>query len=565
MIAFMLFARIFTSDVRIAILIAVVVGAGAAACGSAQGHGDDNLVTDSGDNGGQHDATPVEGGVDATPSGPYDDFPTTPYFAGPSGAAPAPSGSPGLFGPAGSGASSGGPCLIEPEVGSLFPRNWLRPRFRFAAAAGENLFEIRLHTTAEKSDLVAYTTDTTWTIPADVWTKLSTHAVDVPITMTVRGATYDATSGKLSAGPSVGTSGDFSLAPADASGTIVYWITTGAGEPQLKGFQIGEETVHDVLKPSQIGSACVGCHASTPDGQYVAMSSSDNPGDGSVSAWVEVRSLKDPTATPPFMTANAKSLLARKDQHGVAFSKAHWAAGDHTIVTGLPVAGKTELIWTDLESTSPAQGTGWDVIARGGDPGAAGGASWSHDGKTLLYFSAPAIGAGLIDGSGQSDLWIVPYGDKKGGAATALVKDGAWSSFYPQFSADDAYVAFNRVPRGSTSYNDAAAEVFVVPATGGTPSRLVANDAPKCMGGTSPGLTNSWPKWSPKASVAGSKTYYWLTFSSTRGVGNPQLYVAPIVVSGGSISTYPALYLWNQPSAEHNHTPAWDVFDLPIH
>src|SRR5262245_55042567 len=29
------------------------------------------------------------------------------------------------------GASSGGPCLVEPEVGSLFPNNWQRPRFRF--------------------------------------------------------------------------------------------------------------------------------------------------------------------------------------------------------------------------------------------------------------------------------------------------------------------------------------------------------------------------------------------------------------------------------------------------
>ncbi len=36
-----------------------------------------------------------------------------------------------------------------------------------------------------------------------------------------------------------------------------------------------------------------------------------------------------------------------------------------------------------------------------------------------------------------------------------------------------------------------------------------------------------------------------------------------MVVKGGQITTYPALYLWNQPSDEANHTPAWDVFKIP--
>jgi hypothetical protein len=53
-------------------------------------------------------------------------------------------------------------------------------------------------------------------------------------------------------------------------------------------------------------------------------------------------------------------------------------------------------------------------------------------------------------------------------------------------------------------------------------------------------------------------------FSSTRDPGgNPQLYVTPIVVEGGKVSTYHALYLWNQPATENNHTPAWDVFKIP--
>ncbi len=66
-----------------------------------------------------------------------------------------------------------------------------------------------------------------------------------------------------------------------------------------------------------------------------------------------------------------------------------------------------------------------------------------------------------------------------------------------------------------------------------------------------------------------NRTFYWLTFSSTRSEkGNPQLYVTAIVVTRGEalqqISTYGALYLWNQPADENNHTPAWDNFQIPL-
>ena len=64
--------------------------------------------------------------------------------------------------------------------------------------------------------------------------------------------------------------------------------------------------------------------------------------------------------------------------------------------------------------------------------------------------------------------------------------------------------------------------------------------------------------------ASGGRTFYWVVFSSTRSEdGSPQLYVTPVVVDGSGIHTYHALYLWNQPADEHNHTPAWDVFKIP--
>ena len=31
----------------------------------------------------------------------------------------------------------------------------------------------------------------------------------------------------------------------------------------------------------------------------------------------------------------------------------------------------------------------------------------------------------------------------------------------------------------------------------------------------------------------------------------------------GGLQSYPALYLWNQPADESNHTPSWDNYVLP--
>jgi hypothetical protein len=79
---------------------------------------------------------------------------------------------------------------------------------------------------------------------------------------------------------------------------------------------------------------------------------------------------------------------------------------------------------------------------------------------------------------------------------------------------------------------------------GGTAVRLSANNAAACQTALhSPGLTNDWPKWSPRTTAANGKTYYWLTFSSKRmGTPNAQLYVTALVADGaGNLTTYPAL------------------------
>ena len=76
----------------------------------------------------------------------------------------------------------------------------------------------------------------------------------------------------------------------------------------------------------------------------------------------------------------------------------------------------------------------------------------------------------------------------------------------------------------------------------------------------SPGVTNSWGKWGPSASQVNGDTYYWIVFSSKRMDGvTPQLYITSVVdLASGALQTHGALYLWNQPPTQANHTPSWD-------
>lgn len=492
--------------------------------------------------------------------GPFNDFPSAPVLDG-----NAPADSATLFGPPGSGAAAGGPCLTEPEVGSLFPNNWLRPRFAMTPGGGQGIFEIRLHAESQVNDLVVYTTNSTWTMPKDLWLNLATHSVDDPITVTIRGAGFDGT--VLTTEPMLGSTGPFTIAPVGAEGSIVYWTTSGASA--LKGFKAGDEGVVTALLPGQVqmktvGDAqvtCIGCHTSTPDGLFAGFVAQGPWGNvlGSIEA-------ATPGTQPAFMGAGALQFLAATGEMGIqTYSKGHWAAGDHVMVTPIGTYASSKLFWVDLEAPTLAAAAG--EIVRIGDPRGVGAPAWTHDGSTVVYVSTDAEITGRLD-NGFADLYRVPYNNRAGGAATPIpgASDPNFEEFYPSISADDALLAFNKIPNGNNMYNNPLDELYVMPIAGGTPTRLEANDPPTCSGKTSPGVTNSWPKWAPTAKVGPKGTYHWIVYSSTRGAsGIPQLYITGVLVptGGGPIQSFGSIYLWNQPS-ESNHTPAWDVFEIPV-
>jgi hypothetical protein len=610
-------------------------GCVAAACSASGGNRSSDLLPGEGTGGGSSIVVGNAGSssfadvVVPTCSDACQDFPAAAIID--SGA---PANAAALFGDP-SNSTSGGLCILEPQAGSLFPANWLRPRIRFSAPAGLDLFEIRLSTPKEANHLVVYTKENPFKLPQDIWQGLATNVHEEDITVAVRAVSSSG------GGTPVGAESSFKIAPVSARGSMVYWATTstqkGDAYAWLDGFGVGEEGVVVALRQPQVTFSpmrdmagnirgaefgaqqgrvsCIGCHTSTPDGN-AALFDDHWPWGIAIASVLE----GSVGQTPDYVTPAGQAALSQAWLGVMATSTAYWSGDRHLVVTsfggtrttGFGTVGgpngdqigenfsiqpNARLAWINVSapgSAAPAtqsgydlirwlgqqQGTAYGFITRTGDTRGAMTPDWSDDGSTIVYVSTVAGRDGRL-ATGEADLYSVPFNDGQGGTATPIAgaSEAGVAEYYPAISPDGKLVAFNRVGNvASEMYYNSASEVFVVPAAGGTALRLEANSPVSCLNVTSPGVINSWPKWSPLPISTNGRTYYWLIFSSAREpsvqiqgstdapVKDPrgsQLYITAVVVEGDTIETYPAIYLWNQRTTTSNHTPAWDVFHIP--
>jgi hypothetical protein len=543
-------------------------------------------------------------------------------------------------------ASGAGPCVTEPADGTIFPARWTRPRFNFQGGA---VHKITLSAERQKHDLVVYTNQSPWYLPAEIWAGLSKNVFNEDITYSIK-------TGSGTGAPTE-TTGKFRIVPVAAGGSMVFWgstgTTPGAYSNALYGFSVGDEAVIHTLAPGDIDgvaiadnanprndgqSLCVGCHSSTPGGKAVA----------TVDHWpwnVRIASIEEGIAgsAPDFLTPAGAAMASMTWLGATTFSEADWATGarrmvvtwsernlsgsdawkthDGSVLSNLP----TQLVWMDLGSSAEMptnlltstsatytnqnqalqnavaalRGTGWDVIQRTGDPGSPVLPNWSHDGTNIIYTSTDVPQDGRIGEASVVDIYRVPYGAGAGGEATPVpgASSPAFYEYYPDYSPDDALIAFNRVDQFTTSggredsfnhvYYRPDSDIYVLPSTGGDPVRLVSNDPACSSEGTAGDLYNSWAKWAPTSASDGERTYYFLIFSTSRnspfeisrGSGRfspaSQLYMTTIIKhANGTIESSPAIYLWNQrvlvdaegnPSdlGTNNVTPAWDAFKIP--
>jgi hypothetical protein len=531
-----------------------------------------------------------------------------------------------------------------------------RVRFSTPNAAAGAVTQITLHTAREANDLVVYTKQNPWLVPPDVWEGLRRNVFEEDITVTVRTSQSGQSPSEsrvnfriapVQAGGNMVYWGAINEQPGL---TTTRLLAFGVGEEAvitaLRPGDVKETMLGDNgrIKREEYGAPegqarCVGCHTSTGDGSAVI----------TADHWPWNLAVTDITkgGRPAEVTAFGAFLMQMPWLGVSTTSRGDWATGKKVMITSagprpameanfVPSADQPQrdmgfggsqnqtnrdgLIWIDMAAQGEvpvleasdgqgqtgeravgtamvsALGTGWGVIARTGDTRAAVTPDWSHDGATIAYTSTDSSADGRIgNNANEVDIYTVPYNAGQGGAATPLAgaSSAGVAEYYPDFSADDRFIAFNRVQDGRGKiYYHPQGEIYVVPAAGGEPLRLAANDPPQCSGESSPGVTNSWPKWSPTVrggpenSPHAGKRYYFLLFSSARqspfrlGQGPAsQLYLTTLVeLPSGELQTYPAMFLWNQgfeitnpdsdtptvaPVQTSNLTPAFDEFVIP--
>lgn len=477
------------------------------------------------------------------------------------------------------GAGAGTPdsiCISEPASDAMIPRNWTPLFIEFAPKIGQNTFEIKIEVDNQPNPLVVYTTKYQYQMPPSMWLGLTSASAGHDVDITIRSIKYE--NGMITDGPYLSATSKVHIAPIDAPGSVVYWaydpVTKGTA---FRGFNVGDTAPKVVLTPETAGTnaggkqtGCVSCHASSPDGKVMFYSSDDPPG---FYRSVDARLVTGGKPDTMMISDSAFALLGRHRQLAPLLSPAHYSANDAVVITTYvqDPSIKSELIWTDLHA---ADMNGWGVIARNGDPRNPTSATWSHDGKDIAYVSSAGGQQGVIaETTGQDqtmDIYVVPYNNRMGGAATPLpgASDPQKREFYPIYSPDDTFLAFNRSDTATSSYDQATAEIFLVPRAGGVPTRLKANDPQVCTGLKSPGIANSWSRWAPQAPLFNGMRYYWLVYSSKRRVAaslRPQLYISAILtkVENGMetlVADYPGVYVGTQSATESNHTPVWDYF-----
>ena len=609
------------------------------------------------------------GGETGTPFGDANDFPQQPIVDD-----GVPANAPELFAAASDSLTS--PlCVLEPQLssgstpGAMFPGNWVRPRFR-VAAENFNLYQIRLHTGAERNDLVVYTTKKTWYLPKNIWhgqgsnAGLGAAAAGGEVSVTIRALN---TNSPLTA---ASVSGSFNIAPAVASGSILFTTRTSV-QPispdwnKLLGFSVGDEGVQAALTLPQVSWAgqfgedgavlngyysspklagfadgtvrWIGRPALTPDGQAVVFNDD----------WPYAMAFANLTigsvgSVPTYVGSGALGMLRMPWLGSPTLSPAHWAAKDRILVSSygttfksgtarkspwqpLPAYvgtdGATEsdvvkwhsLAWFDLEASfavdlvsldyggpseartkavAAAKGSSWDLIATGDKNVSNVSPNFNPAGDTLAYVATDYSPTGEPDAlATKADIRLVPYNDHKGGASQPLTgaSDPNTLEYQPTFSPDGKFIAFTRAAAGGPdgAFRNRSAEVTVIPATGGSATRLVANDPNACAADPTPlALINGSPAWGPSAVHHDGRSYYFLLFTSARKYGDEfatqfelngldllnkprastQLYLTTIVVDDatGSVASYPAVYIWNQNRSAASGTPSSYAAITPV-
>lgn len=391
---------------------------------------------------------------------------------------------------------------------------------------------------------------------------------------------------------------DFGVAGEPAPEII--WTDDGGPKSQPNSYMGAPQAFNDGAGKGH----CIGCHAISNDGAYMALTIGGSAPDAANFALLDIAKQELVVINPTASTDPNSTPLNNPTDYWKKFRMEKLAAeniwgpnGDVMVSMMQSKLYLTRVTVTGTMGTATRAGTvipGWKE-PNVSDP------FWSYDGSLFVFTSFDMASKGMYNEAGLN-------GDmkKRGkiGIATAdatgvnddarelVPREANVTSYYPTVSNDARLVVFNRSSCGTASpdvdpvrntpetvygnqtcdgYDDSSATLWAIdPAPGSTPVALGRANGAGANG-------NSWPRFSPDKGTFRGRDLYWVAFSSRRPYGlqvnasgttpvntKPQLWVAGVLGSAPAGETDPSFApAWlpaqntKQTSPNGNHVPQW--------
>jgi len=411
------------------------------------------------------------------------------------------------------------PYVLYPLDGSLIPADFFSPEVQWIPGPGDDTWVITFTTTF--ITLTAITQDPSWTPSGDAWWAIANPDAGATIDLSVYGGDWD---GAAFANGLCASSWPLHFWTAEwgEEGSVFYWTPNTQGLWQV---DVGTETATPWMDQSIVGQ-CVGCHSVNLANPTLLAVTQGNGGYGAN----VITSDADPT-TPIAAGSSREASFSALDPTGTRVVRANRG-----------VLYLDDVLLDQNLATVPT--TGWATHP-----------NWSPDGQWLVYASCDGASGGN-DWSGYGcHLRVLEAlaGDQWGPDTILALSPPGQDYYYPNFSPDSQWIAFNRRTGGADNYDEPTAELMLMPASGGPPTLLAG-------AGGLPNITNSWPRWGPIEDDIG-----WIAFGSRRlyaqqTTGNAQVWVAGVdlsVIASGLDGSYAPVWLPGQNTSTGNHTPAF--------
>jgi hypothetical protein len=449
---------------------------------------------------------------------------------------------PGLFESPETTASA--PQIVYPPAGTVMPRNLGDFEVHWTDTHGNTVFEVSLHT--ELSDVRVYVqggngdpnlgTMASWSAfqPGDWHDAVG---VQNAVTFQVRGVNL-AAPGPVGALPPQ----TVQLSNENMDGGLYYWAA--ASQTKVTGIFRHDmsrpgQAPEEFLTTNQTAGRCVACHVLSRDGTKMAVTfDSIDSGSGTfVDVATQVRAQE--VAAWNFGTFTPDNTQFLAVEHGVLVVR---DTTTQAVLATMPTFPSPNA-WVTQPDLSPV-------------------------GTQLVYVHATLSGTDVRFKLGQ--IYVRSYSPSTHmfGPERLLV-DGGVNNFYPTWSPDGTWIAFNRSPATDFSYDDNNTSAWVVKADGSQPPIELAK------ANSALGLTNSAVRWAPFPQTLGAanEPMFWLTMPSKRDFGvrlkntgvpqtgrTAQLWMTPFFPARAALGhdpSVPAFRLPFQDLASSNHTAQW--------